>query len=107
MATARRGRERVSRRDDHQRDQEHGRVREQVRAGQDPRRPSRQPERDVEERLVDQIGKQRAEEERVSFGARKGTVGPGRDLLSDAEVAEGEHRRHHEGRRAIRQAARS
>src|SRR6266498_698866 len=90
---ARRQRSRDSRGED-QGQQEQARVREQMRAGQDPRRgpsPAGEPERDVEEGLVDQIGEQRAEKERALLEGGKVAVRPGRDLLADAEMPEREH----------------
>jgi hypothetical protein len=74
-----------------QRQQEQAGVREQVRAGQELAAPSADPERDVEERLVDQVGQQRAEEEGAAGGGGEGAVRARRELLSDAEVAERKH----------------
>ena len=94
MATARAGRERVIQRGDDQGQQEQARVREQVRAGEDPRRgaaPPGEPERDVEEGLVDEIGEKRAEEERALLEGGEAAVRPRRDLLADAEMPEREH----------------
>ena len=62
--------------------------------GEDPRRgaaPPGEPERDVEEGLVDEIGEKRAEEERALLEGGEAAVRPRRDLLADAEMPEREH----------------
>jgi hypothetical protein len=75
----------------HQEQKKEGRVREQVRAGEDVTPPVVQPERDVEEGLVDQIGEQRAEEERALLRRGEAAIRPRRDLLADAQVPERKH----------------
>jgi hypothetical protein len=72
-------------------EEEEAGVREQVRAGEELAAPPGDPEGNVEERLVDQIGQQRADEERAPRGGGEGAVRAERELLADAEVAEREH----------------